>query len=236
MRNTDFIYIFPKKITTDRFNVIFKGVMGELETKRNIIEDSMSFRGIREYQPFDPYRSINWKQSAKARELMVNMRGFTTDSRVRILLNLENDNMIESEKLIEEAISLASSFARQFIGEKVNVSLVTNALDKDGNQLPSVGEGAELKHAITIDRMLAEISGSNGLEAFQNILNEEIKNFSSDSLYLVISPYAKDDLLMLLDRIIRLEGAVHMIVPYYDEYPYVKNRSYTEGWEVPLNV
>ena len=236
MRNTDSIYVFPKKITTGKIKLIFKGVLGEIETRRNIIEDSMSFRGIREYQPFDPYRSINWKQSAKAGTYMVNMRGYTTDSRVRIMLNLDNDNMIEADTLLEEAISLTSSFARQFIKEGINVSVVTNAVDADNKLLPAIGEGAELKHGITIDRMLTEIAGSTGKDAFIKLLNDEINNISRDTLYLVISPYAKDDLIQLLDRIEQKDGAVHLIVPYYDEYPYKKNRAYADGWEVPMNA
>ncbi|SNU07178.1 Protein of unknown function DUF58 [Lachnospiraceae bacterium] len=236
MRNTDAIYVFPKKITTDSFRLMFKGLVGELETRRNIIEDSMSFRGIREYQPFDPYRSINWKQSAKAGELMVNMRGFTTDSRVHIMLNLDSDNMIETDKLLEEAISLTSSFARQFIKEAVNVSVITNAVDASNNPLPVIGEGAELKHGITIDRMLTEIKGSQGKDSFIKLLNDEINSFSRDNLYLIISPYAKDDLIQFLDIIEKKGGAVRLIVPYYDEYPFVKNRSYADGWEVPINV
>lgn len=236
MRNTDYIYVFPKKIATERFNILFKGVLGEVETKRNIIEDSMSFRGIRQYQHFDSYRSVNWKQSAKARELMVNMRGFTTDSRVRIMLNLDNDNMIEAETLLEEAISLTSSFVRQFIHEGINVSVVTNAIDVDGNPLPGIGEGAEIKHAVTIDRMLTEIKGSQGKDSFLEILKSEMKNMNSDTLYLIISPYAKSDLLQVIDRLEKINEAVHLIVPYYDAYPYEKNRTYAEGWEVPMNV
>ncbi len=236
MRSTDAIYVFPKKMATEKFNVMFKGLLGEIETRRNMIEDSMSFRGIREYQPFDSYRSVNWKQSAKMGSLMVNMRGFTTDSRVHIMLNLDSDNMIEANKLLEEAISLTSSFARQFIKESVNVSVVTNATDEKGNQLPKVNEGAELKHGITIDRMLSEIKGSQGKDEFIKLLNDEVNKVSRDNLYLIISPYAKEDLLEKLDMIEKKDGAVHLIVPYYDEYPYVRNRAYAEGWEVPINV
>ena len=236
MRKTDYIYVFPKKITTDNFQVYFKGVMGEIETKRNIIEDSMSFRGIRPYQPFDSFRSINWKQSAKARELMVNMRGYTTDSRVRILLNLDNDNMIETQKLLEEAISLASSFAREFIKEGINVSIITNGVNSENVPLPGVAEGAEIKHGITIDRMLTEINGSQGKESFLNILRNEMKSGNRDILYLIISPYAKDDMLQLIDKLQGSDGTLHLIVPYYDAYPYIKNRTYAEGWEVPINV
>ncbi|MBR6402856.1 MAG: DUF58 domain-containing protein [Eubacterium sp.] len=234
--DTDYIYIFPKKLQTERFEHIYKGVMGELETKKNILEDSLSFRGIRPYQPFDPFRAINWKQSAKARELMVNMYGYTTDCRIHIMLNLDNDNMIEASKLLEEAISLASSFCRQLIKQGINVSIATNGVDAKDEPLPEIGQGAELKHAVTIDKMLTEISGSRGKDSFIQLVKEEIKAVKKDTLYLIISPYVKEDLLGFIDRLESVGGAIHLFVPYYDAYPYVKNRSYADGWEVPLNV
>ncbi|MBO4591159.1 MAG: DUF58 domain-containing protein [Eubacterium sp.] len=234
--DTDYIYIFPKKLKTGKFDFIFKGVMGELETRRNMIEDSISFRGIRQYQPFDPFRSINWKQSAKAGELMVNMRGFTTDCRIHIMLNLDSDNMIEASKLLEEAISLASSFARRLIKDGINVSIATNGVDSSENQLPEIGQGAELKHAVMIDRMLTEICGTQGKDSFIKMLTDEIKEIRQDTLYLIISPYAKEDMLGFIDKLESMGGAVHLVVPYYDEYPYVKNRTYADGWEVPINV
>ena len=232
----DTIYVFPKKINTERFNLSFRGIYGEIEARRSIVEDSLTFRGIRPYQSFDPYRSINWKQSAKSGDLMVNMYGYTTDSRVRILLNLDNDYMIETNKLLEEAISLASSFARHFLDEGVGVSVVTNGRDGEGRVLPPVEEGAEKRHGITIDKTLTEIDGSEGKDYFLEILKKEMSSIKDEVLYLVISPYAKEDMMTLLDKLQSEGAAVHMVVPYYDEFPYVPNRSYADGWEVPLNV
>lgn len=236
MKHVDTIYVFPKKINTDRFTLYFKGILGELESRKSVVEDSLSFRGVRPYQPFDPYRSINWKQSAKMRDLMVNMYGYTTDSRVRIMLNLDNDYMIETNKLLEEAISLTSSISRQLIDKGVMVSVVTNGRNKEGVLLSRIEEGAEKKHSITIDKMLCEITGSEGKDRFLDYVQDELRNIRPDTLYLVISPYAKPDLISLLDSIEEKEASVKLIVPYYDEYPYVPNRHYSTGWEVPLNV
>ena len=236
MRHSDTIYVFPKKLNTERFKVFFKGIMGEMEAKRSMVEDSLTFRGVREYQSFDPYRSINWKQSAKARELMVNMYGYTTDSRVKIMLNLDNDYMIETDKLLEEAISIVSSFSRSLLAKNITVSVITNGTTADGRSLPNVQEGTEKKHGITIDRMLAEISGSEGKDAFLSSVRDEIAHANSDCLYLVVSPYAKSDLIDLLDKIEQQGGSVRLIVPCYDEYPYIADRPYSSAWEVPINV
>ena len=232
----DAIYIFPLKLYTKRIANIFKGILGEIEIRRSMVEDSLAFRGIREYQPFDSYRSINWKQTARTGNLMVNMRGFTTDSRVRIMLNLDYDLMIETDKLYETAISLASTLTRLFIDKSVNVSMVTNGKGADGQKLPPVEEGVEKKHAITIDRLLTEIKDSSGKDEFLDILDLEIQNIRKDTVYIIISPYAKKDLLSRLDMIEKKGGVVKLIVPYFDEFGFSIERSYAEGWEVPYNV
>ncbi len=234
--HTDRLYVFPAKLRNDRFKMFFRGIIGEVEAKRSLIEDSLTFRGIREYQHFDAYRSINWKKSAGAGELMVNMYGYTTDSKVRILLNLDNDIMIETNKLLEEAISLVSSISLELLKKGIGVSVVTNGTDAEGGSLPEIREGAEISHSITIDRMLTEIAGSRGKDLFLEILKEETAHLRSDTFYIVISPYARKDMIAVLDKMSDKGAALHMIVPCYDEYPYVSDRAYSAGWEVPINV
>ena len=84
--------------------------------------------------------------------------------------------------------------------------------------------------------MLTEIESSEGKDVFLDIIDKELDDIRSDILYLVISPYAKVDLLEKLDMIHGADSSVHLIVPCYDEYPYIPNREYAESWEVPLNV
>ena len=84
-------------------------LLGELETRRNQMEDPYTFRGIREYTYGDTYGKINWKATAKASKLMVNMYGYTSEQRVRILLNLETNIMVKTEYLQEMSIRMAGT-------------------------------------------------------------------------------------------------------------------------------
>ncbi|MCR5213659.1 MAG: DUF58 domain-containing protein [Eubacterium sp.] len=236
MPHSDKLYVFPAKIRTDNFDLFFKGLLGEVEAKRSLVEDSLTFRGVREYQSFDPYRSINWKKSARAGELMVNMYGYTTDSRVRILLNLDNNYMIETNKLLEEAISIVSSISTELLKRGVGVSVKTNGTNSDDILLPEIREGAEISHAITIDRMLTEIKGSKEKVFFIDMIKEETQNIKRNIFYIIVSPYAREDLMIHVDNMYKKGAAIHMIVPCYDEYPYISDKPYSSGWEVPINV
>ena len=232
----DSIYVFPKKKTEAQFNIFFRGIIGNIETRRSLIEDRLTFRGIRQYQPFDGRRSINWKQSAKSNELMVNMRGYSMDSEVKILLNLDTDNMIQIDKMVEESISLASSFVRRIINSRMAVSLYVNAKDRSDNVISETGSGADISHGITVDKVLTEIGSSLGKDAFMEKLDSELANASENIHYLIISAYHKQDMLEKIDRLIAAGAGVSMVVPYFDAYPYVSDVDYISGWEVTINA
>ncbi len=232
----DQIYVFPRKKTDSAFNMFFHGIIGNIETRRSLIEDRLTFRGIRQYQPFDGIRSINWKQSAKSRDLMVNVKGYTMDSEVRILLNIETDSMIEVDRMVEESISLASTFVRRIIKSKMSVSLYVNAEDKAGNAIQETGSGADISHGVTVDKVLTEIGKSLGQEVFLEKLDKEYKEASEKIHYLIISPYHKADMTEKVERLIAAGAGVTMVVPYYDAYPYKPEADYIRGWEVNLNA
>jgi len=50
--------VYPKLITDKQFDSIYKAMLGNTLTKRLINDDPFEFRGIREYQPFDPDSKI----------------------------------------------------------------------------------------------------------------------------------------------------------------------------------
>ena len=105
-----------------------KGIMGELAARHSLVEDNLTFRGIREYSSYDGMRSINWRQTARRNDLMVNLYDHTMDREVRILLNLDTENMIEPDKIMETSVSLASTIARNMLKTRTAVSLMTNGM------------------------------------------------------------------------------------------------------------
>ncbi|MBQ9871657.1 MAG: DUF58 domain-containing protein [Eubacterium sp.] len=226
------IYVFPKKLDVKRLRSITRGRIGEMEARRSLIEDPLSFRGLRDYQSMDPYRSINWKQSARTGQWKVNLYDATQDAEVRILLNLDTDTMIRTDRLLEESISLVSTLARVYLGKKERVMVWSNGLTKDGEPLTEPGMGSELSHGITIDKYLTMIRKSEGKDAFLDYLEKEAKHASSSTLYLVVSPYYKEDMLERLDVLRKSDAAVLCVVPYYDMIGFEPRRSYLAGWEV----
>ncbi len=226
------IYVFPKKLDTGRITSLTRGRIGEIAANRSLVEDPLSFRGLRDYQSMDSYKSINWKQSARTGQWKVNLYDVTQDAEVRILLNLDTDSMIRTDQLLEESISLASSLARVYLAKKERVLVWSNGLTEDGNRLQEPGLGSELSHGITIDKYLTVIRKSEGKDVFLSRLDSELTSMNRSTLYLVISPYYKEDMLLRLDRL-RSEGAsVLCVVPYYSSLGFESRRSYLTGWEV----
>ena len=234
--DSDTIYVFPRKKMDLDFDMFFRGIIGNIETRRSLIEDRLTFRGIREYQPFDGMRSINWKQSAKSGSLMVNMRGYTMDSEVKILVNLDTDTMVEVDRIFEETLSLASSFTRRILLKKMAVSVYVNATDRNGNVIQETGSGEDISHGITIDKMLTEVKKSLGSDEFNKKLEAEAERASDNTHYLIISPYHKADMMERVERIKATGAGVNMIVPYFSAYPYEAEADYITGWEVKMHA
>ena len=225
------IYVFPRKLDRMKIAEIMRGQLGERAVRHSILEDPLSFRGLREYQPQDPFRSINMKQSARTGEWKVNLREATEDAELRILLNLDTEHMIRRDRMLEESISLCSTLAEYFLSKKERVSVWSNGRGADEKQLSVPGVGAELSHGITIDKYLAEIRTSAGKDVFLDRLEREISGVNKSVLYLIISPYFKEDLLEHID-LLRRDAEVQMIVPYYRKMGLPICRPYLTGWEV----
>ncbi len=226
------IYVFPKKLDTKKITSLTRGRIGEIAAKRSMVEDPLSFRGLRDYQTLDPYRSINWKQSARTGQWKVNLYDATQDAEVHILLNLDTDSMIRTDHLLEESISLVSSLARVYLDRKERVMVWTNGLTEEGVRLQPPGLGSERSHGITIDKYLTMIRKSDGKDAFLTYLDSELTSMNRSTLYLVVSPYYKEDLLQRLDRLVKEDAAVLCVVPYYSMVGFDARRSYLVGWEV----
>lgn len=226
------IYVFPKKVDVKELATLTRGRVGEMAARRSLVEDPLSFRGLRDYQSGDPYRAINWKQSARTNAWKVNLFEATQDAEVKILLNLDTDSMIRADRLLEAAISVTSSLAREHLKAKERVSVWCNGLTEEDQSMTEPGVGSELSHGITIDKYLTVIRRSEGKDAFLGRLDAEVKSINRNTLYLVISPYYKEDLLLRLDRLIREEASVLCVVPYYSRIGFEARRPYLRGWEV----
>ena len=76
------------------------------------VGDSQEFISLRDYRPGDPLRKIHWKSWAKTDKPIV--REEQEEFFVRHALILDNFDLAEYSKTMEEAVSVAASFACDF--------------------------------------------------------------------------------------------------------------------------
>ncbi len=229
------LFVFPRKIDTPEFETYFNTVMGDIEARRGLLEDPYTFRGIRDYDVRDNMSKINWKASAKSGQLMVNQYGYSWEPRIKILLNMDTNQMIRADYITELAIELASSIAMEFLDNRISVGLASNALNNKKEPLGQLSSGTTMEHMLTIDRYLASIAGNSEIDGFLDIIDGLIDTYDRESTYIIISPYHREDLLLKLDYLKELGMDFHMLVPYFDVQGLKDYRDYMYGWEVELD-
>ena len=168
------LYVFPKQIPADELELPFRSLLGTIITKRMTNEDPFEFRGLRDYQPYDSLRSINWKATAKSGKPMVNVFDYTAGQELRIILNLEDETHWREYLLLEQGIRLASSLSARFLAEQIPVSLLTNGRDiifAEPKQLPA---GSSIEHLLSINELLARIDLEQPMYPITDLIQSEI--------------------------------------------------------------
>lgn len=185
--NSSIINVFPRKVDLTFFDIPFETITGDFATQNTLIEDPFEFKGIREYQPYDGIRKINYKSSARHNSLYVNTFFMTASQEVQILLNLDAQTYSRDDRLIENIISLASSLAERFIRVGISVGLVTNGIDSYTKEQICRESGGGSHHMLSIDTALARIDTHAENIDFNHILNTCFKSVSENTYYIIIS-------------------------------------------------
>lgn len=195
------LYVYPKPVDNARFEISFLKLFGTILTKRFINEDPFEFKSIRQYQTYDTMKTINWKASVKAGDLMVNVYDHTASQQIKILMNLEAETLRHYEELEEESIRLAATLAAYFIEQGIPTSIYTNGRDCITKELLKVPAGSGRNHIRTINETLARIDTSLPVPAFTTALWEELNHNNPDDYILLISFYQRKDLMEQLARL-----------------------------------
>ncbi len=117
------VIVFPSVEPTDEFFEVLPMITGEFETY-------MRGRGydlyrIREYEPEDSARHVDWKSSAKSGSLKV--REFTREDERKLRVVFDNPAPgVVQEQAYERGIALAASLAWHFAGEHTELTFAAS--------------------------------------------------------------------------------------------------------------
>jgi uncharacterized protein (DUF58 family) len=155
-RNVD-IVVYPKpEPMGDELHLLPMYAGRMLSQRRGFGHDLFS---LRDYQPQDDLRHIDWKSTARSRRLTV--REFTSEDERRITIILDTKLPLDSEREMfaqrfEHGVVQAASLLKHFIDERAEVRLML------GTELGNYGNG--LKHLYDCLRRLALVTVEQGLE------------------------------------------------------------------------
>ena len=170
----DEIYVLPRPFNTSEFKNSLQWINGEIKSKCHLIEDPFEFRGIREYQPYDSMKSINWKATARTGELRVNMRDYTSQKVVRIFLNVEDTGVIKRTEAAEAAIKVAAGLVKSFTEEEMEFALYSNGVDCLSHQPIRIKRSRGKVHEHEIYRALARIDLSEETKDMGTLFRDTI--------------------------------------------------------------
>ncbi len=222
-KNENVIHVFPRKVNVDFFEVPYKTITGAYATNKTLVEDPFEFRGIRQYQPYDSIRHINWKSSAKNNELNVNTYFMTSSQDVMVLLNMDTHIYSQSERLIEDMISVTSTICEMLIGDGVPVGLITNGKDIYTKEKLVRESGSGVKHMVSIDTALARIDAHGDNLNFADILTETLmpkdKDINRNTYYIIVSNARNKEILDVYNESKDRGILSFFIIPEFAQYP-----------------
>ena len=214
------VLVLPGRIGNGEIPQDLIHLTGDIISRIRLTEDPFEFRGIREYQPYDSYRRINWKATAKNDFLEVNTFHTTNKRNVVLLLNMETGTVRRGDMIAEAAIKITSYLADYFITEHIPVALYSNGRDAESKELIRMEAGSDEGHIRSIDVALAKIEVIEMYDSFTSLLDEVLsEQFSENGQgneYIIISNYRKENLIRRVDEWKNAGARIGMIIPEYE--------------------
>ena len=206
--------VYPATFDAEEVDNLCTQVYGQLPTRHPVHIDPFTFRGIREYSWGDPIKSINFKASAKAMALMVNVWDFVGARQIILLLDVQRHIVWYREALEERAIKIAASLAQRMSNQGLPLGFVTNGLSVRSGLPTRVPEGRGAGHLRGIFESLAYIDLSKqDIEPFSAVLDRITAEGYVEPEYWLISPYYDKGLAEALVRLKKSGGRVVWIMP-----------------------
>lgn len=212
------LYVYPKYLNIDRLEIPLKKMIGTAASRHFLYEDPFEFCGLRDYTITDPMSSINWKASARAGGLMVNLHDSTASQEAVILLNLESESIWVYEQLHETAIRLAASVSYYFLKASIPARMVCNGCDCITKRTARIPSGNGIRQMNAISEALARIDLSLIPDSFAEKLNAELA-LASDShpIYIMISHNMNKSIQRDFALLAKQGSACMWIAPLYDD-------------------
>ena len=209
------LLVYPKHLPFNQLKIPYQNIMGMVLSQQRLYQDPFEFSGIREYQSYDSMKMVNWKATAKTGNLQVNVKDYTANRSVRIVLNLKSKFAYREKDMEEQCIRIAATMAEKLLTEGVQVELESNGCLSTTKENARVPLGSRKDYSRKIDEMLALIDTSMEMDSVIALMKKKTQN--KEAVCVLISRESRDEIQeAILQK--RKEGvSCYWIMPKYEE-------------------
>jgi uncharacterized protein (DUF58 family) len=127
----DHVIVYPKIVALRDLGFPSQSPFGTLPSRERLFEDPTRIRGVRDYQPGDSLRRIDWKTSARVNSLQVRRYEPAIALETAIFLNLYGAEYPQASRrqATELGVVIAASVAVHLSEQRQAVGLITNGRD-----------------------------------------------------------------------------------------------------------
>lgn len=194
------LYVYPKMYMQKDFQTALHKLNGDILVKRHLLEDPFEYRGIREYQPFDDIRNVNWNATARTGKLKVNQKNYTAMQTIRIFLNLEDPDVWKKYREMETSMQVMMGLVSYFLSQGIKVSCYANGRDILTEEYMEITGGASAGQIDAVGRALARIDTAKEAYEFKTLFGEKVFEESDALMTFFISPNETEGFMEVLER------------------------------------
>ncbi len=238
-----YLTVYPRIIPLVGLALPSRLPFGTLASPQRMFEDPARLRGVREYQPGDSQRRINWKASAHSDSLLVNQFAPAISLESMILLNLRANEFERQRRYSasEWAIVVAASVATYLESRRQAVGLAVHGVDALAGQPGAAAPAMQAPprpgraHLMKVLELLARAELADSAEPFIAWAQSTAAPLSWGATVIVITPSGDELTCQGLHRLVRAGlNVVMLVVEPYGRFGVVQERARRLGFTAYL--
>lgn len=196
----DYVIVYPRIFPLEKMGIPSLYFFGDMSVPQRIFEDPLYIVGVRNYSPRDSLRFINWKATARRRELQVKIFEPTTAPQVALFLSIDGfteQGEVFNDTDFEMAISSAASIANDLIQKRNSVGIFVNSRLADTGKSAILLPGSGTEQLTLILEYLAKVTATASI-SFETFLQAQAAVFTWGTTLIVILRRASPRLIEML--------------------------------------
>jgi len=197
----DEVLVYPSLLDGWDYTVRAYHPYGEVKAARPLWEDPTRLAGARDYVAGDQLRRLHWRATARLGRLQ--SRVYDPGASLQLMLVLDGNTAEHpwhgvDHALLERAISVAATIARDSLERKIPVGLLSNTLTVNSDQYIRVPLGRSPDQLTVILEHMARLIPYFGLPVAP-LLERELSRLPLGAALLLVSVLDSADVVMALD-------------------------------------